>query len=360
MKLLKALVACFLTFVFAFGVTGCNSNFCTDEEVASIKAEIMETLEDGTGSGAYATPDNWGTLTFEEKQKEVDKIYTSNHPQACLTFEDDVDQTTGVAISAKSWRYAFTKGFFDGLLTYPFGFLMDKFARWFGLNGWGQLFSIIIVTFLVRLAITLITWKPTMAQQRMQMIQPQLNQITAKYGDTKDPVLKQKQAQEMMDLYKKHKINPITTMIVPFITLPIFIGVYGAVRATLVLKEDSVLGITLAQTLSSGILSLKPAAIVMFIVMIATQVASMKLPQWLNKEDYKKMDVKAREANKQGQTFMYVMLIMVVIIGWMLPVSMSVYWTASSLFSCIQILVSKAITDKKKMNEKRAKWGGTN
>ncbi|MDD2433648.1 MAG: membrane protein insertase YidC [Bacilli bacterium] len=358
MKLLKALAACLLTFVLAFGITGCNSTFCNEEEVTAMKAEIMATLEAGTGTGDYATPEDWSTYTAEEKTSKVDSIYNDSHPKACLTYEDDTDETTGVKISAKSWRYAFTQGFFDGLLTYPFGFLMDKFARWFGLNGYGQLFSIIIVTFLVRLVVTLATWKPTMAQQRMQLLQPEIGQINAKYGNTKDPVQKQKQAQEMMDLYKRYKINPITTMIVPFITLPIFIGVYGAVRATLVLREGTVLGITLAQTLSSGILTFKPTAIALFIIMMALQILSMKLPKLLNREQYKKMDAKARDANKQADTFTYVMLIMVVIVGWMLPVSMSVYWIASSLFTCLQTWITKLITDKQKKKEKEAKWGG--
>ena len=352
MKLLKALAACLLTLVVAFGITGCNATFCNTEEVTAMKSELRTQLDAGTGTGAYATPEDWVSKSETDKVAYVDKLYSTSHPQACLTFEEDVDQTTGVTISAKSWSFAFSQGFFDGLLTYPFGFLMDKIARGLGLNGWGQLFAIILVTFIVRLVVTLATWKPTMAQQRMTMIQPEIAQITAKYGNTKDPVLKQKQAMETMNLYKKYKINPITTMIIPFLTLPIFVGVYGAVRATLVLKEDSVLGINLSTTLQNGVMSFNPTAIILFLIMIGFQVLSMKLPEILNKKKYAQMDAKARQANKQGQTFVYVMLIMVVVIGWMLPVSMSVYWIASSAFSCIQIYVTKLIQDRQKRKEK--------
>lgn len=352
MKLLKAFAACFLSLFLFVSVTGCNSDFCSDEERTAIKTELRTMVDTGVGTGDYATPEDWASKSEEDKTTYVNDLFTNKHPKACLTFTDDTDLVTGVAISAKDFSFAISQGFFDGFLTYPFGFLMDKFARAIGLNGWGQLIAIAVVTIVVRFVIVLVTWKPTMASQRMQMLQPEMAEITAKYGNTKDPAMKQKQAQETMALYKKHKINPITSLIVPFITLPIFIGVYGAVRATLVLKEGAIFGLNLAQTLSSGVLAFHWLAILIFLLMIVTQFLSMKLPELLNRKKLEKLDSKTRKANNQTQTFSYVMLIMVVVIGWMLPISMSVYWVTSSLFTCFQTIVTKKITDKQKRKER--------
>lgn len=352
MKLFKALAGCFLALFLIFSTTACNSSFCTEEETTAIKTELRIMLDNNTGTGGYATPENWLSQTAEEKDKYVDDLLKKTHPNACLTFEEDEDPITGVSISPKTWGQAFGFGFFDGLLSYPFGFLMEKLARAFGLGGWGQLLSIILVTFIIRLFVVIVTWKPTMAQQRMTMLQPEMAKITAKYGNTQDPALKQKQAMETMALYKKYKINPLSTLLVPFLTLPIFIGVYGAVRAVLVLKEDAVLGLNLGQTLSSGILSFNGLAIAIFLIMIILQFLTMKLPELLNKDQYAKMDAKTRKASKQNQTFTYVMLIMVVVIGWSLPASVSVYWVASSAFSCIQTLLSKKLMNKEKRKEK--------
>ncbi len=365
MKLLKALAACIVGLVLMVSVTACNATFCSTKETEQITQEIRIMLDEETGLGEFATPADWDTQTEAQKEEYINKILKSGAKVACLTFEEDtinIEKTDGTAVipvEVKTWGEAFSYGFFDGLLSYPFGFLMDKLARGFGLNGWGQFFSIIIVTFIIRLAVVLLTWKPTMAQQRMTLLQPEMAKIQAKYGNTQDPVLKQKQAQETMALYKKNKINPISSLIMPFITLPIFIGVYGAVRACLVLKEDVILGLDLSQKLSTGVLSFNILAIVIFIVMIGLQYLTMKLPELLNKDKYSKLDAKEKKAGNQTKTFTYVMLIMVVVVGWMLPISMSVYWLASSGFSCLQTLITTQLMRKqqeKERIEKRHSW----
>ncbi len=346
MKLLKAFAVFLLAFM-VFSTTSCTSDFCSDEEVSEIKTELRVMLDNGTGTETYATPEGWSTKSETDKQSYIDNLYKTSHPKACLTIEEKQDPITGVTIEPKNFSFAISRGLIEGIFVFPIAWLMIKFTEFIGTGGWGQVMAIFIVTFLVRAFVTLITLKPSLASQKLTLLQPEISAINAKYGQTKDPVQKQKQAQEMMAFYKKNKVNPLTAIISPFLTLPIFIAVYGAVKDTMLRREGSVLGLNLGQTLSSGILSINIMAIIVFLAMIGSQFLAMKIPQLLNRNKISHMDEKARKAQNQTQSFTYVMLIMVVVVGWMLPSAMSVYWIASSLFSVLQAIIMKRIVDNK-------------
>jgi len=88
---------------------------------------------------------------------------------------------------------------------------------------------------LFSLIIKLLTYWPTAAQlkssQRMQEIQPILKQIREKYkGDA------QRMNAEMMALYKKYKINPLGGCLPLLLQIPVFWGMFNALRNAIELK----------------------------------------------------------------------------------------------------------------------------
>ena len=67
-----------------------------------------------------------------------------------------------------------------------------------------------------------------------------MDKIQAKYaGRQNDPLAKQKMQQEMMKLYSKFKINPLTSLITPFLSMPIFFAMWGAVSRTAIIRKGS-------------------------------------------------------------------------------------------------------------------------
>jgi len=80
--------------------------------------------------------------------------------------------------------------------------------------------AIIIVTVVIRLALLPSSIKASKSQLEMQKLQPELNAIRAKYkGDQK------KQSEEMMKLYKTHKVSPFGSclpLIIQLVVLVIF------------------------------------------------------------------------------------------------------------------------------------------
>ena len=143
-------------------------------------------------------------------------------------------------------------------------------------------------------------------------------------------------------MYKKYNINPLSSLLGPFITLPIFIAVYSAVKDTTVIFEGDIAGLLLGNQLGNSITSGSWLAILLFIGMAISQFVTMKLPQWLNKKKQSKLKQK-QKAPSTTNIIMYFFLIMIVVVAWSLPVAMSVYWIASSLFSVFQTFLMKWI-----------------
>ena len=184
----------------------------------------------------------------------------------------------------------------------------------------------------------LCTLKSSKQQQKMQEIQGEVNAINAKYAGKNDPDSKNRRAMETMNLYKKHGIKPGASLLQPFLTLPIFIAVYSAVKDTTLIFEKEIAGLSLGANMGNAIISGKWFAIVLFVVMAITQFLTMKLPQWRAKKKLKSYQ-KQNKQQDPGNFMSYFFLIMIVVIAVMLPVAMSIYWVASSAYSIFQTLI---------------------
>ena len=293
------------------------------------------------------------TRNYSNVKKALDIINndkTLRQTSTCLTIDgNDKEPTSGANLEEKNWGYAWKKGPLQGLITYPIAFGLATFTKLIGDTGIGQILSILFVTIIVRLIITLATFKQTMQQQKMQLIQPELNAIQVKYQGKTDQVSKQKMGQEMMRLYQKYDVHPFKSLIMPFISMPVFICVYHAVNNTAILKSGKVFNVNLGDAMSTGILAGRWFAIVLFILMVAIQYVSMKLPQWIQKYKNKdrRPDPRIEQAQKQTNTMTTVFFVMIIFMGWMLPTSMTVYWIASSLVSVGQTLISQKLMGNK-------------
>jgi YidC/Oxa1 family membrane protein insertase len=67
---------------------------------------------------------------------------------------------------------------------------------------------------------------------KMQLLQPEINKIKAKYGDSKDPEIVKKIQMEQQALYQKNKVNPLMGCLPMLITLPIFFALNSLFRET--------------------------------------------------------------------------------------------------------------------------------
>lgn len=259
----------------------------------------------------------------------------------------------GVYLEGKTWGEAFDYGLIEGLLVYPISWLLYQLSNAFGLNGWGQIGAILIVTLIVRGLLILLTFKQTLAQQKMTALQPELEKLQNKYPNSQtNQYEKQRLAQEQLALYKKHNINPMGTFLILFIQFPIFIAVWGAMQGSAVLMSGSLMGLSLAAPTGNEMLNFSSSswwlAMIIFLLMAAGQIVSMKLPQWIQKKKNKGVEKLHKNPSlEQNQKTMSMvnnfMMVFIIIMGFSLPVSMSIYWFISSLISVAQTLIMQVV-----------------
>ncbi len=102
--------------------------------------------------------------------------------------------------------------------------------------------AIILLTILVKAAVFPImrTSQIKMAtyQAKMAVVKPQLDAINKKYAN--DP---QKKNQATMEIYKKHRLSPPIGGCLPmFLQMPIFIGLFQALRSSILLRHEPFFG----------------------------------------------------------------------------------------------------------------------
>ena len=246
-----------------------------------------------------------------------------------------------------SWGSMFEKeSWFAAIFVWPLAQLVNFFAQYMNIG-----LSVIIVTILSRLITLPLNIKQTVQSQKMQMIQPKLNKIQAKYAGKEDEQSKMATSQEMMNLYQKYDINPFSTILATFIPFPIMIAIWQAVQRA----ESVVFGEFL--TLKMDMLPMAAITtdltgsgwkyLILIVILGITQFASMKLPQYLAQKNMKEREKKAaKEANQQTNTMTYTMLIMIVFMSVSMPTAMSFYWIVSAIVQAVQtVLIQKRYVD---------------
>jgi len=298
--------------------------------------------------------------------------------RSCIATQDDLYGHYGplsdwrVNISTKDWGYAWSKGFLEGLLVYPISWLTDKIA--FGIDpmikGWSQLLAIVIVTIIVRGILLAISFRSTMDTQKMQALQPELAKLQQKYPNANtNPQEKQRMSQEQMALYKRNGIHPMRQMLVLIIQFPLFICVWSGLQGSSVLATGEFLNVRLSDTIQSILFNVNGTwylntygwwtALILFLMMAATQIMAMLLPRIIAKRRMKNIAKTSRNPaqDQQGRTMKFVtwgMLIFTIIMGFFLPAAMGVYWFIGGLISMVQTGITQAVMSKnlKKGNRK--------
>ncbi|MBI4436726.1 MAG: membrane protein insertase YidC [Candidatus Omnitrophica bacterium] len=96
--------------------------------------------------------------------------------------------------------------------------------------------SIILLTFLISILFLPLTGISYNSMKRMKLLQPEVNQIRTLYKGKPQRLNK-----ELMELYKRHKVNPLGGCLPMLIQMPIFIAFYQALVHSIELKGVSFL-----------------------------------------------------------------------------------------------------------------------
>jgi YidC/Oxa1 family membrane protein insertase len=113
-------------------------------------------------------------------------------------------------------------------ITKPMFLALDYFYHLVGNFG----VSILLVTVLVKLLFFPLANKSYESMAKMKSVQPQLVALKERYPDDR-----QKQQQEMMEIYRKEKINPIAGCLPIALQIPVFFSLYKVLFITIEMRH---------------------------------------------------------------------------------------------------------------------------
>ena len=214
--------------------------------------------------------------------------------------------------------------------------------------------SIIGLTIVVRLLIMPLFVKQIRASRGMQLLQPEMQALQAKYKGKKDPESRQRMNEEMMALYRKHGTNPMASCLPILVQMPIFFALFrvlaslGAVAGgtygrpsigplTQQLAEQVQASSVFGASLSSSFLhsgdntQVKIVTVAMIVIMSVTQ--------WYTMAQLSMKNMSAESLNSDNpmirsqRMMMYVMPVIFAVSGVNFQIGVLVYWVVSNLWT---------------------------
>lgn len=286
-------------------LTGCTKTL-TGEDKKPVKYE--ETGKALTENVLCRPTDENVVNIYKENNVDIDKL------PKCETFKP-FSEYEGL------WTTIFVKPLAWAIIN--IGLLLEKIGLGKGLaNG----FAIVISCLVIRLILYPLTRKTAMQSEKLKEVQPQLEKLEKKYKDKTSEEDQKRKAEEMMAIYSKNKINPLSSCLLSFIQIPLLFAFLEAINRTPVIFENKFLKLDMGTTISHGIMSnLWYAYIIFLLLILATSYFSFR-------KTLKDQTAMA----KQMKGTIYFMLAMILVAAFSLPVALGIYWITLSLFTIVQ------------------------
>jgi len=223
--------------------------------------------------------------------------------------------------------YFITKPLFHGI---------DYFFKLLGNYG----LAIIAITFCIRLAFFPLANFSFKSMAKMKALQPEMVRLKELHKDDK-----MKLQQEMMALYKKEKVNPMSGCLPILVQIPVFFALYKVLFVTIEMRQMPFYG--WIQDLSErdptslfNLFGLLPYDVPSFLMIGAWPIA-MGVSMWVQQ----KLNPAPTDA-MQAKIFMFFPLFLTVILA-PFPAGLVIYWTVNNILTMAQqVFIMKRTTVK--------------
>jgi len=192
------------------------------------------------------------------------------------------------------------------ILSQPLFWLLEKVYGFVGNWGW----AIIIVTLLLKLLFYKLTETSGRSMAKMRTIAPRIKSIQERYKDDREQLAKQ-----MMEIYKREKINPVAGCLPILVQIPVFLAFYWVLLESVEMRQAPFM--LWIQDLSS-----KDPFFILPILMGVAMYGQFKLNP-------------APPDPMQAKIFAFMPVIMTVMMAWF-PSGLVLYWLTNTLLSIAQ------------------------
>ncbi len=181
-------------------------------------------------------------------------------------------------------------------------------------------FAIILLTVMIKGVFIPLTHRSYRAMKRMQELQPQLAVLQKKHSADRDRLNR-----EMMELYRKNRVNPLGGCLPMVVQIPFFVAFFNILSTTIELRGAPFL-------LWIGDLSLKDPYYVLPIIMGGTMV----LQQMLQPTNMDPRQAKAMLMLPVVMTFLFLSF----------PAGLVLYWLTNNILTITQQYITKQYLDR--------------
>ena len=171
-----------------------------------------------------------------------------------------------------------------------------------------------------------------MQSEMMAKAKPEIDKIEKKYANKTSQEDQMAHSQEIMMVYKKYGINPLSGCIFALIQIPLFFAFYEAMNRLPLIFEGSFLGLDLGMSPLNGMMKGNFFYIIIIVLVIVMTWLSFKLNKTANTNDINGVSMKMMTNMSIG---------MIAIASFTISTSIAIYWICNSTFTVIQNLLVK-------------------
>ena len=192
--------------------------------------------------------------------------------------------------------------------------------------------AIIVTTLLIRLITMPFTKKAALQSENFKKAQPELERLEKKYKDKTDQNSMLLKNQEMLGIYKKYEINPMSSCLFSMLQIPLFFAFYEAMNRLPSIFESNFIGFQLGTTPVTGLSQGNYIYILIIVLVILTSYFSFKLNSGASMSE---------DQAKQMKMMTNFMTIFIGIAALTLSAGIAIYWIINSSFTILQNLLVK-------------------
>ena len=293
-----------LIFVCIFGLTGCTKYVKNGKEIVKNESTGQNLTEN-----ILCQPTDEVTIKlYKENKVDISKL------PACEKM----------SIVSKDYD-----GLWTTIFVQPLAWLIIQIGKL--IKNYGL--AIIISTLLIRGIMYPFTKKSAMQSENLKLAQPELTKLEKKYANRTDQEAMMQKSQEMLLIYRKYNISPLSGCLFAFLQIPLFFAFLEAINRIPVLFEGELLGFELGTSPAIALFTNGDFKYILLIVLvILTTFYSFKLNSGASM---------SKEQEEQMKMMKNIMMITMVIASFTISTGIAIYWITSSAFTIFQNLLVK-------------------
>ncbi len=294
-----------LLILLTFFVTGCTKYVTDDNKKRVINEDTGQSLT--------------SNILCKPESEALNNIYKKYSSQLELKM-DKLPECKNIKIyDSKSYD-----GIWVQLFVMPLAWVIIKIGNIF--NNYG--IAVMLVGLIIRIILMPLSIKMTKQSEKMKQIQPEIQKLEKKYKDKTDKDSTMQKSQEMMILYKKYNVSPMSSCLLSFIQLPLFFAFFEAINRIPAIFEGYLGAYQLGTTPLVGLKSSNYYYILLIILIILTTYLSFK--------NSMNNTAGGTDQQKQMKFMTGFMVVFIGIASFSLPTAIALYWIVTNGFNIVQ------------------------